>query len=327
MARTKSSQVWRSALFNRRKIIVFLLCLGVSSLLWLLLAFNEFYTSRFVVPVKYINMPNDNLLMDHLPKEAEIEVSGSGFHILSYRLRPQLAEVIIDGRNMGTLPAGKKNGSFLTTLHAIDYFNRLHGDIKALNIFPDTIFFTFFNRGFNKVPVQVSSYLEFVNQYGLVDSMRVTPDSITLTGPAELTKTITKVETDPLILNNLNKSGSYNLKVKQPHPELSFQPAEVAVHLEIDQFTEAVVEVPVFLDHLIQRDSLSISPQTVKVVFQVALKNYKKIKPEDFQIVADMHDLKVQKGGRLILKAKKVPPYAKQIRIKPESVETIIRKR
>lgn len=327
MARTKSSQVWRSALFNRRKIIVFLLCLAVSSLLWLLLAFNGFYTSRFAVPVKYINMPVDHLLMENLPKEAEIEVSGSGFHLLTYRLRPQLAEIIVDGRNIGILPAGEKNGSFLTTLHAVDYFNRLHGDIKALNIYPDTIFFNFFNRGYNRVPVEVSSFLEFVDQHGLVDSMVIKPDSVTITGPLELTGKITKVETDPLILTNLNKSGSYNLKVKQPHPDMSFEPAEVAVHLEIDRFTEASVEVPVFLEHLIQRDSLSVTPQTIQVVFQVALRNYKKIKSEDFQIVADVNDLKVQKGGRLILKVKKAPAYAKQIRLKPESVETIIRKR
>ena len=327
MARTKSTQVWRSALFNRRKIIVFLLCLAVSALLWLLLAFNGFYSTRFAVPVKYINMPIDHVLMESLPKKAEIEVSGSGFHLLTYRLRPQLAEIIIDGRNIGTMPAGEKNGSFLTTLHAIDYFNRLHGDIKALNIFPDTIFFNFFNRGYNKVPVEVSSFFEFVDQHGLVDSMQIKPDSVTITGPIELTGKITKVETDPLILTNLNKSGSYNLKIKPPNPEISFEPAEVAVHLEIDRFTEANVEVPVFIEHLIQRDSLNVLPQTVQVVFQVALRNFKKIKSEDFQIVADVNDLKLQKGGRLILKVKKAPNYAKQIRLKPESVETIIRKR
>jgi len=307
MARTKSG-LFRSAFFRRRNLLAFAVCLAISSLLWLLMAFNNFYTSTIKVPIRYINIPEKNILTDKLPVEAEISISGSGYHLLSYRFRPKLAEILVDGRNIGF----KNQLGFISTFHAIDYFNRQHGDIKALHINPDTIFFAFIDKGFKKVPVVVNSYIDFEKEFDLRDSLDIRPDSVEVSGSIEKLNTIERVETLPLIARNLNKTGTYSLKIKAPDTQLSYAPAEIAVTVHVDRFTEARITLPVR-----EPNGKTTDPRIVTVVFQVAFSHYDKIKAADFEISTDST---LGAGGKQRLIMKRTPYYAKKISILPTMV-------
>ncbi len=307
MARTKSG-LFRSAFFRRRNLFAFAMCLLLSSLLWILMAFNNFYTSTIKVPIRYINLPEKNILTEKLPMEAEIDISGSGYHLLSYRFRPKLAEILIDGRNIGF----KNHLGFISTYHAVDYFNRQHGDIKALHINPDTLFFQFIDKGFKKVPVVVNSYLDFEREFDLRDSLLIRPDSIEVSGPIEKLESIERIESQPLIARKLNKSATYSLKIKAPDAELSYAPAEIAVIVNVDRITEARITLPVR-----EPNGKTTDPRIVTVVFQVAFSHYDKIKAADFEISTDSAGAA---GGKQRLFVKRAPYYAKKISILPTLV-------
>ena len=308
MARTKSG-LFRSAFFRRRNLLAFAICLLISSLLWILMAFNNFYTSTIKVPIRFINLPEKNILTEKLPIEAEIGISGSGYHLLSYRFRPKLAEILIDGRNIGF----KNQLGFISTYHAIDYFNRQHGDIKVLHINPDTLFFQFIDKGFKKVPVVVNSYLDFEREFDLRDSLVIRPDSIEVSGPIEKLESLERIEAQPLIVRKLNKSATYSLKIKAPDAQLSYAPAEVAVTVNVDRFTEARITLPVR-----ELDGKTTDPRIVTVVFQVAFSHYDKIKAADFEISTDSSGAA---GGKQRLIVKSAPYYAKKISILPSMVK------
>ncbi len=308
MARTKSG-LFRSAFFRRRNLLAFAICLLISALLWILMAFNNFYTSTIKVPIRYINLPEKNILTEKLPIEADIDISGSGYHLLSYRFRPKLAEILIDGRNIGF----KNQLGFISTYHAIDYFNRQHGDIKVLNINPDTLFFQFIDKGFKKVPVVVNSYLDFEREFDLRDSLVIRPDSIEISGPIEKLESIERIEAQPLIARKLNKSATYSLKIKAPDVQLSYAPAEVAVTVNVDRFTEARITLPVR-----ELNGKTTDPRIVTIVFQVAFSHYDKIKAADFEISTDSAGAA---GGKQRLIVKSAPYYAKKISILPSMVK------
>ncbi len=326
MARTKTTKVL-SSVINRRKVTVFGICLLISALFWVLLAFNGHYSTRIQVPVTYINMPESRVLMEKLPHTVDIQISGTGYQLLSYILQPEQATVLLDGRSIGMSPASQAGEAFLTTFQGIDFFNREHGDIKALNILPDTIRFSFFDRGFRKVPVHLNSYLDFERQFSLSDSIQLSPDSITITGPVQVLDSIKQIETEALVLSKLNKSGNYTVKIKRPSDRVTYAPLEVGARLEVDKFTEAVLEVPVYVDHLLSSDSLDIFPQSVKVRYLVSLRDYNKVNPKLFRIAADAFDLRNAQATNLRLYLRKVPPYVRQVQMSPETVEFIIRKK
>jgi hypothetical protein len=326
MARSKTSSVLRSVT-NRRKLTVFGICLLISSFFWVLLAFNGHYSTTIRVPVSYINMPESRMLIEKLPHEVDISVSGSGYDLISYIIQPKQAQVLLDGRSIGMSPSARAGEAFLTTYHGIDFFNREHADIKALNILPDTIYFSFFDRGYKKVPVILEQSLTFERQFSLSDSIVLSPDSITLTGPINVLDSIAYIRTEAFVLKGLNKSGNYTVKIKKPSDQVTYAPVEVGVHLEVDKFTEATIDVPVYVDHLLSSDSLDIFPQNVQVTYLVSLRDFNKVNPKLFRISADAFDLRNGKAENLRLYLRQVPPFVHGVRMVPETVEFIIRKR
>jgi YbbR domain-containing protein len=311
MALTKIvSRRW--AFFRRRNYLVFFICLIIASLLWLLLAFNNLSSTRLIVPIRYINLPEHNVLKEKLPQKAEIEISGTGYHLIRYLMRPSLGEIIVDGRNTGI----KKDRAFICTYHAIDFFNRQHGEIKMVNIAPDTIFFKFLNKGLVRLPVKVSTYLDFAAEFDLKDSLQIKPDSVSVSGPFEMLKSISAIETSPLILNGINSSGSYKVRIKNPQAELSYDPSEISIHLNVDRTTEARLVVPIQYNG---QALLKFEPQTVTLVFQVALSNYSKIKAADFWVSAETANAG-DSTGKMRLVLKRSPYYAKKISLLPEFV-------
>jgi YbbR domain-containing protein len=325
MNRSKSSSVLRNSL-SRRKITVFGICLMLASLFWVMLAFNDHYSTKISVSVSYINMPENRMLIEKLPQTAEMLVNGSGYDLIPYIIRPNLANIIIDGRFIGVSASSKTGQAFVTTTSSIDFFNREHFDIKALNIFPDTIFFSFFEHGLKKVPVHLNRYFTYDRQYSLSDSVILQPDSILISGPFASLDSIKRIETEPLILNKLNKSGDYSVKIKKTSKLITYAPMEIGVHLEVDKFTEAEIEVPIYIEHLTNGDSVDIFPKQAKITYLVSLQNYNKVNPKLFRISADAFDIRNSKNANLRLDIKQFPSFVQGIRIEPETVEFIIRK-
>jgi hypothetical protein len=327
MPETKTESVMRSVLFSRRKIAVFFACLFISGLFWLLLAFNGNYTTLISVPIRYINMPKDQLLLGKLPSEAQMELTGIGYQLLVYTLQPIKGEITLDGMQMGISPHKKNGEAFLATNNAVQVFNRQHTDVVALKILPDTIYFAFFKRGFRKVPVHLNRHIYFERQYGFGDSIRLSPDSISITGPAELIDSILSVETEPLIINNLSSSGEYLVKVISPSQELSYTPSKISVALSVEKFTESVLEIPVQIEHLMSRDSIQIFPESIKIKFAVSLRDYKKASPEAFGVAVDAYDLRNNHTGKLRLYLRKYPSFVSNVKLEPEVIDFIIRKK
>jgi hypothetical protein len=302
----------RWAFFRRRNYLVFFVCLMISALLWLLLAFNNLSSTRLSVPIRYINLPEHNILKEKLPQKAEIEISGTGYHLLRYLMRPSLGEIIVDGRNTGI----KKEMAFISTYHAIEHFNRQHGDIKMVTIEPDSIFFKFLNKGLVRLPVKAATYLDFAPEFDLKDSLQTMPDSVSVSGPFELLKNLSVVETAPLILRGINASGSHSVRIKQTHAELSYDPSDITIRLNVDRTTEARITLPIQSN---EQASLKFEPQTVTLVFQVALSNFPKIKAADFLVAAETAQSR-NTSGQMRLVLKRSPYYAKKITLLPEFV-------
>lgn len=272
-------------------------------------------------------MPEERMLTEKLPSQIDISISGSGYQLISYWMQPNNAKVLLDGRNIGTRPSGNATIAFLTTYHGIDFFNREHSDVKALNIKPDTLFLTFFNRGFKKVPVILRSELNFERQYYLTDSIQLSPDSISISGPIARLDSISQIKTELFKLSNINSSGTYKLKLIQEDTLLAYEPSSIDVKLSVDQFTEAIFEVPVKIEHLLSSDSLDIFPNSVKLSCLVALKDFSKLKASNFIIAADAFDLRNSRAKSLKLYIRDSPNFVRNIQLQPESVEFIIRKK
>ncbi len=265
--------------------------------------------------------------MEKLPKEVEAEISGTGYQLFSYYLSPEKANVKLDLRKAGMGPLNSKKRAFLTTYSGIDFFNREHIDITLLRLKPDTIFFNFPEKAFKSVPIHLNALFNFEKQYNLVGAAILEPDSVQISGPKSIIDSIYQIETEMLILKRLMNSGSYSINLKSLGDEINYVPSAVAIKLKVEKFTEGSVEVPVYVNHLISKDSIEITPSKVKLTFLVALSNYARVTPAQFRVYADAFDLKDKSNKKLKLKVLLSPEFVKNIKVEPEYIDFLIRKK
>jgi hypothetical protein len=326
MNRAKRIFKLRSWLFSS-KVYVFFWCLIIATLFWFLLALNNRYTAEITVPVVYMNMPNGTFLDEKLPKEIVAEISGSGYQLFSYFISPEKANIKLDLRKAGMSPVGANKRAFLTTSTGIDFFNKEHSDILLLRIKPDTIYFNFPDRAFKSVPIHLNALLDFEKQFDLVGNIELNPDSVQISGPKLMLDTIGKIETELLILKNLINKGTYSVNLKPINSNINYIPAMISATVNVEKFTESILEVPVYAEHLLSKDSIQLIPNRVKLKFLVSLSNFSKVKANQFKVSANIDDLKNININKLKLSLTMSPKMVKNVKIEPEYIDFIIRKK
>jgi hypothetical protein len=320
----KSRSMLRFRALLSRTLPVFLVCLLISALFWVLLAFNGYYNTAIRVPVTYINMPVDSFLQEKLPTEIELEIGGNGYQLLTYMIRPEKAAIQLNGHLIGMSANQNKGDAFIALSIGIDYFNRVHNDVKAIRSNPDTIYFNFFKQGFRKIPVKLKASINFEPGNGLAEEISIQPDSIHISGPAEILNQVNFLETEMLNLSGIRQSGNYPVKIKQPYKDLDYAPVEVNITIPVEKYTEAVFDIPLKINNLNNRDSVEIYPSLIKISCSVALSRYSSLKPDSFLIVAD---IKTLRGKKLKVTTEKIPLWVNNVRLVPDYVDCIVRQK
>lgn len=305
------------------RLIVFICCLGVSFIFWFLVTFNNFFTTTISLPVKYVNFQND-LLVRSLPDRFETEITGTGYELLSFYLRPNRIQLVVDGRKTGFMLSGDSKRSFITTFHSAEYFNLENTKSKILKIKPDTLFFDSFDRVSRKVPVSVPLELSFEATYGLKNFISITPDSAIISGNPLKIDSIAKVLTDPVKLNNLNHTFEIELPLLSIGNSTSVEPEKVVLKIEVEHYTENTVELPVTILNAPVDKKVKAFPERVTLKYQVGLSRYTQFKAADFEISADFNSLQKTKNGRVALTITKSPTWVKNLILQVARVELIV---
>lgn len=321
-----NSSAEKKRLRLNRRFITFLFCIAISSFFWLMMSLSKEYIIELNFPVSYINPPADKVIANHLPATIDIEIRASGFNILIYKLKHRKETVQVDIKDSKPLPV--KNHYYLPTNSRIDKITRqFDNDIKVLKVLPDTIFLNFNKKVAKKVPVKTNLRIIFDKHYQQSDSVKIIPEFITISGAADVVNKINYVETEPVILKNVNDSVAINLNVMKT-PELrlvDLSQATVKAAVNVTKFTEGNIDLPIEVENLPRGYSLKIFPDKVSVKYHVAFQNYEKINAVQFRAVVDY--TKIEQGStKLRVQLLKYPSEVSAIKLNPEKVEYIIRK-
>lgn len=310
--------------FNRR-MITFLFCILISVLIWLLMALSQQYIITVTFPVKYINMPADKLISNHLPEKIDLEVRSSGFNLLSYKLRQQRETVLVDINDARSF--SRKNYYIRTNERLDKITNQFNHEMEIISIFPDTIFINYNKKVSKRVPVKTNITISFDEQYQLTDSIRIEPKYIEIAGSPEVLDKIDSIETAPLNLKNVSSTAFVELEILKSaeYKQLEFSQTSVQAKINVTKFTEAVLELPVEVENLPSGLMLKTFPDKISVKYQVAYDDYGKINGSDFRVAVDYS--KIEKGSnKLKVLLLKSPPQVRSVKLSNEKVEFIIRK-
>lgn len=273
---------------KNRKIKIFLFFLVLTSIIWVLIALSKNYTSVAVFKIEYENVPSNKLLQNKPVSNLEMLIEAPGFTLLRYKIKQHKLKFKLSN-------LGKTNQMYYLLPNAqIPYLNKqLKGDLKVLNVSIDTVFIEMGNNVSKMVPIHPNVDVKFKLGYNFIEKLKISPDSVLISGPKKIIDSILEINTNSIKLNDVYENIDLNLKLVRPlKRNIELSVTEVAAIGVVDKFTEGSFVLPVVVMNEPEGVKVNPFPKTIKVIYQVGLSNFNKISEDSFSVIYDYNQYK-----------------------------------
>lgn len=306
---------------ERRKISLFFVCLIFAMGAWLFFALSNRYVYQARTVVRFVDFPQNKAFHLLQSDTVKLQIEGTGWQLLFSKLRISPQSVNINLRQLN-------KQSFISLSDQLDYINRQFASSqKVVYVQPDTLYFDFSSRAIKKVPIKLTYKMQFLKQYGIADSIRLSPAYVTLTGPLKELALIDSWVTDTLKLTGVNKNINTRIALKRPfQANINIYPSTADVRIRIEEFTEKSVEIPITVLNNRDFSTIKVLPDKVKITLMTALNNYAKIDRNYFEATIDMDQWREKAYNQLPVKLTRFPEFCTLVRIEPQNVDFIIQK-
>ncbi len=322
------SRFLRKKYFKRfdKKILIYLIFVGIATFFWFINALSKNYTTSIEYPVRYINYPENKILISDLPTNLTLKINSFGYRLLEFNLTQHSFPLIVNLKSFSKkIEKNDKSYFYLVTKnHKSELNKQITSEIKIIEILPDTIYFRFANFITKKVAVTPNVSVNYEIQCQLTDEITCTPDSIKIKGLNTTLDTISSVSTIYKKFENINKPIKRNIFLKKIN-KVKFSKNQVVVNIPVEKFTEANFQIPITVLNLPDSLSLTLFPKNITVSYLVSLSNYNKIVPEDFEILINYDSINTN-DQEIEIKISKLPENIKSLQLNPTKVEYIIEK-
>jgi len=315
----------RLSFLQQRRFITFLFFLFLSITFWIIRSLGEEYESGINYPVRYMNFPENKVLIGDVPYNLRLTVRARGFALLKSKLKLDLVPLRF---NVNSFSLNKKGVDtfFVVTETVKDVLSTELKDMVILDVFPDTLFFKLTGISVKKVRIYPVLDLHdhfFQQQYMLNGNIELMPDSIIISGPATLVDAIDHISTKPAKYTNLSDTVVSELELS-PLKMITFSQQKITATIPVDRFTEdenRLTIVPVNVP-----DSLNMIaiPGQISVTYQVCLSNYNRIMNNPLTPRVDYNAIKNSPLPRLNIFLTDTPAYINNLRFNPKVIEYLI---
>ncbi|MCP4883053.1 MAG: YbbR-like domain-containing protein [Flavobacteriales bacterium] len=315
---TKNSEVQQ----NHKKLRIFLLFLLLATLFWSLIKLSKEYISEVEFELAYSEIPNNKLIQNEPDKKVKLTLKTVGFKLLNYEFKKRVLDYSLT-------EIERKSGSmyYSETRSNTNYLQaQLSAETIVLNVEPDTLFFDLGVKRSKKVPVVSQMTYQFKTGFNFVGDVTLSPTEISISGPEKVIDTIDEIYTFKDELNEISESFEYAVSLEQPNDVIVLSEEKVTVKGEVDKITDGSYTLPFKVINLPRNVIISTYPKEVKVVYQVALKDYNKIPENSFRIQCDYKQTEDNKLDYLIPKLIDKPEIITNVKIIPNKIEFLIKK-
>lgn len=318
----KVSKKNQEKLKRKKDHIVFFICILLAALAWLLIKLSDDYTASYPLKVMYTHVPFDQILESTEDSVVTVSFKTDGYNLLNLLITGRLKTMNVDllrekkielGNDRYRIPLTDLKGNIATQLGINEAF---------LNFSTPNLYVQFKKLQKKKLPVVANLQLQFKSQFGLYQT-QVSPAYVYVYGTKEMVDSIDSIQTVPVQLDNLDSDMKLKVGLIDPYPEkLRIEPGKVTVDLNIEKYTEFSIKVPIDVSKI--TPSIKTFPTEVTVYYNMFLKDYKKLTPDQFKVVPDVTNLKLHNVNLLNLRLVNKPKEAHNARLDPVSVEFII---
>jgi len=236
----------------------------LASLVWLHAVTEHQYRKVVDVPVAVADLPagvagKEIVVANRLPSHARVLVSGTGKDIL----RLESTDLLVRVR-----PEQGRPGARLTCRLSRDQVeSRTDLDVQIVEVVsPKEVEILLDERVDHPVPIESRVALQVADHYTQVGEIRLTPDSVTLSGPRGQVEQVRAVVTEALSLLDRREDVRQELELVLPEgAQLALSHRRVIVDIDIQELAQdAIAHVPVRVHGAGDRDIVT-EPSRVTV--------------------------------------------------------------
>ena len=306
--------------YSKRKVKLFLFFLLIASIFWVLTKFSREFTTSMVAKINYSNLPETAALSQKNLHDISFDLTANGFEILFYKLKKPTLDIDVakyyDKNEDGfTIPRNELVKNLSSRFNK--YMDIKNLSVDGLKVHLDPIIL-------KKVAVRARVDIAFKEGFKPIDSIKVKPDSITISGPKGILKEISSAKTELLSLKGVEKPISEMVTVISPSDEIvKINPTQVTVEWAVAEFSQGKFTLPVEVINLPPGLELKLVPERISVSFDIAVADFASVSSENFRVVCDYSKRNDKENFMLPLLAKQ-PEGAVNIVFEPKKIDFFI---
>jgi len=284
---------------------------------WFFNALNKNYTTDMRYPVVFDYNSDSTLLVEELPENIEINVSGGGWELLR--------KTIWFNRNSLNIPI--ENPTKTHYISGQQLFTLLNDDIKDITVnymITDTVHVDIQPYA-EKILLAVidSTTINIRDGYSITSPITIKPDSIVIGAPLNLIDTLDEVFLIPVPIKNIDSEINEDIELSFYDPELvQFYPQEVNVQFEVARYVETSTETSIELVNFPTDSSAFVHPASAIITFEIVEYYEKRYNPLDFLVIADYSNTNPEDSS-LVLEIVQTPQYVRNISLDSASVKVV----
>ena len=300
---------------SQGKFNVFLIFLILAISTSLVSKLTSTYDKNIIFKLTVTDIPEDKVIYEKSHDSVELKVRGFGFSLAKYYFKTP--ELKISAKKLKEL-----NNSFLWNKKQNFTDTKLDFDssIELLTIFEDSIILYFDQYISEKKLIKTNLSVNYQSGFDSFKTPLITNDSVTILGPRDIIRKIDYVDTEFVKLNNVNSDIQINLSLLKPaFDNLSIDFNEIEYKLEVDQYTEEIINVPV---NILSNENIKYNyyPKEISVKYIISMEDYRKTIPIDFRIECVLD----KNQSTLIPYLTKKPDFVKNVRLSSNQIQLII---
>ncbi|MCF4100938.1 YbbR-like domain-containing protein [Gillisia sp. M10.2A] len=308
-------------LIKKGPLKTFLFFLGFSAFIWVIVQFSKDYTESLELPLQYVNVDKDKIILANNPDKLEVRIREKGFNIAWNKLFPPVVTIDISD-------AIQLDGMLLYDLEKqkAAILSQLNVDYNDANFLQNELKIHFQQRAVKKIKVQPNIELGYAVGYSALGGIQLSPDSVRVSGPENILDTLSYIYTKALKLQNISKDikGKVKLDTSGLGGVTLFQ-NEINYASKTDKFTEGQVDIPIELVNVPANTNVVIFPKQVKVYYQVSLNEFDNIKANQFRVIANFKDA-LDSDGYVLAEIVQQPALVNNVRLNKKKIQFVIKR-
>ncbi len=284
---SKSEETKSSELEGREKVIAFSIALFFALCLWFIVNLNRDFTVSINVPIHLSNLPDDLIVSNEIPATARVNISGEGWKLISVYSNPPRVVVNAEAQQVNLSEQVRNQVSAFTDLNVVQV------EPSQLNIETE-------RKTSKKVPILNRVDISLRSQYGLLQDPVFIPDSVLVKGAESKLAELEAWETANVEISDVNRSMEREVQLKAGSSSLMIDPTSVVMQLDVAEFTEAEIRVPVRTRNLPSGQAVTYNPSSITVRFDVPIEQYSEIQgTRPFSAYVDYSVIEGDDSGRI----------------------------